>query len=280
MNSQQFNNAINTLIVPAKAIKIFEQMLNTQVVEENPEKYLFMNVLRGLKKEEFIQNYAALSEYCSVIHVDFLIENEFLDKEYIAYLYVESEYIKNKTYRENRESLFNAFEARGYYKDLLSKDNLFIIDYAINNAKVAFLLEHLADNNARELLDSLDKIEKNLNNDDDIFEYLTKWHDLSLIDNTDKGLTVVERLDKLNKTKYMGERSLELLSESLYFEDKEQPAKIFFKKLSRKNQKFLVTIDSYFEEINEIIIAEKERAILNKTFDNTKIKLKKPKERF
>lgn len=280
MNSQQFNNAINTLIVPAKAIKICEQILNTQVVEENPEKYLFMNVLRGLKKEEFIQNYAALSEYCSVIHVDFLIENEFLDKEYIAYLYVESEYIKNKTYRENRESLLNTFEARGYYKDLLAKDNLFIIDYAINNAKVAFLLEHLADNNARELLDSLDKIENNLNNDDDIFEYLTKWHDLSLIDNTDKGLTVVERLDKLNKTKYMGERSLELLSESLYFEDKEQPAKIFFKKLSRKNQKFLVTIDSYFEEINEIIIAEKERAILNKTFDNTKIKLKKPKERF
>lgn len=263
-----------------KAEKIWKESSHNINIENKSHEDIFMDILALLNKEDFIIDYECLSKKCSINHVLYLLENGYIDNEYLAYIYIEkSKYIKtNNLESKNFLSQFQYFQNHDYYKKVVPSKNNFVFQYAVKKRHVCFLLEELNYEDPEKLLQYLNKIEKSLKNETEMYKYLSIFSSFRLMSNHDLGENVLERLYKKNKTKYLGKDSMKILIDDCFFPFREEFDIQFLKKLKAAQRKYLARADNpYLEEINLYIEmetnAKKEKKKLERLIDNNKIKV-------
>jgi len=281
MKNENLKMYIETLIKPEYQKRAFNSY-NAIITNSNPDlsaENFFIQIINNLPKNCILKDYSKIyTDWLSdgaFNLLDELIKNEYIGKDYLAYLYInKNRNIENRNY-VNR--ICNNFEERGLFENILGENHEYIFDYAIKTKDVNFLLGnlHYTENSAR-LLSYLNTIEQDLSNSNEMSSYLSEWDMFDLLQNKDLGPNVIERLHQKKKIKLINERGIDIILNDgfFHFNTNELFPELFYKSLSKSMKKYICENEDMFQEIETISRIERENKILRRTL-NKKELLKK-----
>lgn len=283
MENECIKMYIDTLIKPEyqkHAFNSYDAMIKNSNADLSAEN-LFIQIIKSLPKNCILKDYSKIStDWLSDGGFNLLgelIKNEYIEKDYLAYLYINrNRNIENRNYVSR---ISNDFEERGLFENILGESHEYIFDYAIKTKDVNFLLGleawHYTENSAR-LLSYLNTIEQDLSNSNEMNSYLSEWNMFDLLQNNDLGPNVIERLYQNKKIKLINQQGIDIILTDGFFDfnTNELFAELFYKSLSKPMKKYICENDDMFQEIEKMSRIERENKILRRSL-NKKELLKK-----
>jgi hypothetical protein len=210
--------------------------------------------------------------------IDFMIKKNFLDQSYIYKLLFS---IRKQGNFENHEILYKAYKKDGYL-DPNNEKHTIILNECVKENNISYLIQ-LYYIDKFDCSEYIDKIERKIKNDSELYQYLSTWDGVNQIESRDKnGLNVIDRLVKLEKFKLITRPIAEILFDSNHFEYPfhkiNESHYNMAKQLSPESKKIILKQEPTFRELFSIVEAEKEKKALNEiltTTEKNKITIKR-----
>lgn len=210
--------------------------------------------------------------------VDFMLKKKFLDQNYIYTLLFS---LPKKGTHKNHQLLYNAYKKEGYL-DPNKEEHTIILNECVKQKNISYLIQ-LYYIDKFDCSEYINKIERKIKDDSELYQYLSTWDGVNQIESRDNnGLNVIDRLVKLEKFKLITRPIAEILFDSNHFEYPfhkiNESHYNMAKQLSSESKEIILKQEPTFRELFSIVEAEKEKKALNEiltTTEKNKITIKR-----